>query len=172
VAPVGGGKCGTVEAVVFCGIQGSVKTTYYRERFLHTHVRISGDLLRTRHREATFLRACLETEQRFVVDNTNPTRAHRRPYLEAALAHEFRPVAYLFAVPTSVALARNAEREGRARVPVKGVLGTAKRFEPPEEDEGFAERWRVSAAPGGGFRVEPWEGGVLVIADPQLRFRL
>jgi hypothetical protein len=66
-----------VEAVVFCGIQASGKSTFYRERFFPTHVRISLDLLRTRHREATFLRACLETRQRFVVDNTNPTRAER-----------------------------------------------------------------------------------------------
>jgi len=148
-----------VEAVVFCGLQGAGKTTFYRERFLHTHVRISRDLLRTRHREATFLRACLETGQRFVVDNTNPTAADRRPYLEAALAHGFRPVAYLFVIAPTAALARNAEREGRARVPVKGVLGTAKRLEPPRAEEGFAERWQVFAAPGGGFRVEPLEGG-------------
>jgi len=161
-----------VEAVVFCGFQGSGKTTYYRERFLHTHVRISRDLLRTKHREATFLRACLETGQRFVVDNTNPTAAQRRPYVEAALAHGFRPVAYLFVVPATATLARNAQRMGRDRVPVKGVLGTAKRLEPPGWAEGFAERWQVFAAPGGGFRVEPLEGEVTVVADPQLRLGL
>jgi len=161
-----------MEAVVFCGVQGSGKTTYYRERFLHTHVRISRDLLRTRHREAAFLRTCLETQQRFVVDNTNPTAADRRPYVEAALAHGLRPVAYLFTIPASAALARNAAREGRARVPVKGVLGTAKRLEPPTEAEGFAERWQVFAAPGGGFRVEPLQGAVAVEADPQLRLGL
>ncbi len=38
-----------MEAVVFCGIQGSGKTSFYRERLLATHVRISLDLLRTRH---------------------------------------------------------------------------------------------------------------------------
>ena len=46
-----------MEAIVLCGVQGSGKTTLYRDRFLATHVRVSMDLLRTRHREAAFLRA-------------------------------------------------------------------------------------------------------------------
>ena len=162
-----------MEAVVFCGVQGAGKTTFYRERFLHTHVRISRDLLRTKHREATFLRTCLETGQRFVVDNTNPTAADRRPYVEAALAHGFRPVAYLLVIAPSAALARNEARDGRARVPAKGLLGTAKRLEPPREEEGFAERWQVFAAAGGGFRVEPLQGSPAPPApDPQLRLGL
>ena len=57
-----------MEAVILIGIQGSGKSTFYRERFFDTHVRISLDLLRTRHREALLLRACLEGKQRFVVD--------------------------------------------------------------------------------------------------------
>ena len=36
-----------MEAVVLCGLQGSGKTTLYRDRFLETHVRLSMDLLRT-----------------------------------------------------------------------------------------------------------------------------
>ena len=41
-----------MEAVVLCGVQGSGKTTLFRDRFLATHVRVSMDLLRTRAREA------------------------------------------------------------------------------------------------------------------------
>jgi len=143
-----------VEAVVFCGIQASGKSTFYRERFFATHVRISLDLLRTRHREATFLRACLETRQRFVVDNTNPTRAERARYVEPALAAGFTAVAYLFEVPASEALARNALREGRERVVPKGVLGTRRRLEPPAAGEGFSALHRVRPVPGGGFEVQ------------------
>ena len=48
-----------MEAIVFVGIQASGKSTFYRERFFATHVRISLDLLRTRHREGRFLQTCL-----------------------------------------------------------------------------------------------------------------
>jgi predicted kinase len=87
-----------MEAVVLCGIQGSGKTTLYRDRFLATHVRVALDLLRTRAREEAFVRLCLETQQPFVVDNTNPTAADRRRYVEPARAAGFRTIAYLVEV--------------------------------------------------------------------------
>jgi hypothetical protein len=127
-----------MEAVVFCGVQGSGKTSLYRDRFLETHVRISMDLLHTRRREEAFLALCLESGQRFVVDNTNPTPTDRRRYVEPARA-----------------LARNAARPARRRVHVAGVLGTGRRLVRPTLEEGFDELWHATAAPGGAWRVEP-----------------
>jgi predicted kinase len=144
-----------MEAVVLCGVQGSGKTTLYRDRFLQTHVRVSMDLLRTRHREAAFVQLCLETQQRFVVDNTNPTPADRRRYVEPARAAGFRVIGYLVEVETSEALARNVERAGKARVPVPGVIDTARRLVRPAPEEGFDELWHATAAPAGGWRIEP-----------------
>ena len=34
-----------MEAVIFIGIQGTGKSSFYREQFFHTHVRINSDLL-------------------------------------------------------------------------------------------------------------------------------
>ena len=144
-----------MQAVVFCGVQGSGKTTLYRERFLDTHVRVSMDLLRTRAREAAFLELCLESGQPFVVDNTNPTPADRRRYVGPARAAGFRVIGYLVEVDRSLALARNAGRSGRARVPVAGVTGTERRLLRPALEEGFDELWHATAAPEGGWRVEP-----------------
>jgi predicted kinase len=144
-----------MEAVVLCGVQGSGKTTLYRDRFLETHVRVAMDLLRTRHREAAFVRLCLETGQRFVVDNTNPTPADRRRYAESARAGGFHVVAYLVEVDGAEARARNAERPGRRRVPAAGLVGTARRLQPPTPEEGFDELWHATAAPGGGWRIAP-----------------
>src|SRR4051794_28227971 len=84
----------TMEAVVLCGVQGSGKTTLYRDRFLATHVRVSMDLLRTRARETAFLALCLDTRQPFVVDNTNPTVAERARYIGLARAAGFSVVGY------------------------------------------------------------------------------
>jgi predicted kinase len=140
----------TMEAVVLCGVQGSGKTTLYRERFLDTHVRVSMDLLRTRAREEAFLNLCLQTQQRFVVDNTNPTAADRRRYIEPARAAGFKVIGYLVEVDAAEALARNDERVGKRRVPVGGVIGTARRLIRPTPEEGFDELWHATAAPGGG----------------------
>jgi predicted kinase len=144
-----------MEAVVLCGVQGSGKTTLYRDRFLDTHVRVAMDLLRTRAREAAFVQLCLETAQRFVVDNTNPTPADRRRYIGPARAAGFRVTGYLVEVDRSLALARNAERTGRARIPVAGVIGTDQRLLRPTPEEGFDELWHATATPDGGWRVEP-----------------
>jgi predicted kinase len=144
-----------MEAIVLCGVQGSGKTTLYRDRFLATHVRVSMDLLRTRHREAAFVGLCLETRQPFVVDSTNPTPADRRRYVEPARAAGFRVIGYLVEVDPVVALGRNAERVGRERVPVSGVLGTSRRFLPPALEEGFDELWHATAAADAGWRIEP-----------------
>jgi predicted kinase len=143
-----------MEAIVLCGVQASGKTTLYRDRFLATHVRISMDLLRTRAREAAFLELCLRTRQPFVVDNTNPTPAERRRYIEPARAAGFRVIGYLVEVDAAVALGRNAERAGDARISQRGVIGTAKRFIRPSAAEGFDELWYATAAPDG-WRIEP-----------------
>jgi predicted kinase len=144
-----------MEAVILCGVQGSGKTTLYRDRFLDTHVRVSLDLLRTRHREAAFLQVCVDTQQRFVVDNTNATAAERRRYVEPARAARFKVIGYLVEIDEAEALARNQERSGRARVPARGLVGTARRLIRPTLEEGFDELWHAAAAPGGGWRIEP-----------------
>ena len=144
-----------MEAIVLCGVQGSGKTTLYRDRWLDTHVRVSMDLLRTRHREAEFVRVCLETRQPFVVDNTNPTPGDRRRYVEPARAAGFKVIGYLVEVDDAEALGRNAERAGRQRVPVSGLVGTARRLQRPTPEEGFDELWHATAAPAGAWRIEP-----------------
>jgi predicted kinase len=144
-----------MEGVVLCGIQGSGKTTLYRDRFLETHVRVSMDLLRTRARETAFLELCLATRQPFVVDNTNPAPADRRRYLEPARAAGFKVIGYLVEVDRAEAVARNAERTTRRRVPPAGIAGTGRRLIRPAPEEGFDELWHATAAPGGGWRIEP-----------------
>lgn len=146
-----------MEAVIFTGIQASGKSTFYRERFFHTHVRVSLDLLKTRSREQAILRACLTTQQRFVVDNTNPTAADRARYLAPAKAAGFRLIGYFFVTEPKDAIRRNRGREGGAVIPVPGILGTLKRLEEPTYAEGFDELFRVRIVEEGRFEVTPLE---------------
>jgi len=141
-----------MEAVILCGLQAAGKTTLYRDRFLETHARISMDLLRTRAREAAFLRVCFETRMPFVVDNTNPTVADRARYVGLARDAGYRVIGFLVEVDHAVAAGRNL---ARARtVPAAGLRDVARRLVRPTPEEGFDELWHATAGPDG-WRIEP-----------------
>lgn len=144
-----------VQAVIFCGIQASGKTTFYKERFADTHVRISLDMLRTRRRESLLLAACLEGRQAFVVDNTNVTRADRARYTGPALRAGFEVIAYFFDADPRRAFERNVGRPGKAAVPPAALFGARRRLEPPSRNEGFHAVYTVRIPETGGFEVEP-----------------
>jgi predicted kinase len=143
-----------MEMLLFIGIQASGKSTFYKERFFDTHVRISMDLLRTRNRESVFMQACLSTQQRFVVDNTNPTWAERARYIEEARKAKFRVIGYFFEPDTKASWERNEGRSKKQKIPPAGLFGTLKRLERPVMDEGFDELYRVHAREGR-FDIEP-----------------
>lgn len=143
-----------MEVVIFVGIQGSGKSSFFAERFFDTHVRISLDVLRTRARERRLVEACIAAKQRFVVDNTNPTRADRERYLPPARSAGFRAIAYWFDVDIEECKKRNAGREGRKAVPVVAIMRTRAKLEPPILDEGFDEVHRVTLGAGGEFVVD------------------
>lgn len=146
-----------MEAIVLIGIQGSGKSTFYRERFFDTHVRINLDMLRTRRRERLLLEACIAGGQRFVVDNTCVTPQERARYVGPARAAGFRVEGYFFEPDPAAAARRNEAREEARRVPPAGLFGTLKRLRRPTPDEGFDALHRVWAVEGAGFVVEPWE---------------
>lgn len=142
-----------MEAVIFVGVQGSGKSTFYRERFFHTHVRLSLDLLRTRHRERIFLQSCLSTQQRFVIDNTNVRRDERASYIAAAKAAHFQVIGYYFDVDLKIALSRNSQRTARQLIPAKGVVGTFHRLERPSLHEGFDRLYTLQPAEEGQWAI-------------------
>ena len=145
-----------MEMILFIGGQAAGKSTFYQQHFRDTHVRINLDMLRTRHREAILLEACLRMKQPFVVDNTNPTLEDRQRYIPLARAAGFRVVGYYFAIPLEAALRRNARREGRQLIPEKGVLATYRRLQRPAWSEGFDTLHVVHPVGGHRFRVEDW----------------
>ncbi len=123
-----------MEAILFIGIQATGKSSFYKERFFRSHVRISLDQVRTRNRERTLVGACLRTGQPFVVDNTNPRRQDRDRYIQSARDSGFRVVGYYFQSEIKAALQRNSERDDADRIPDKGVLGTYGQLEVPRID--------------------------------------
>lgn len=136
-----------MEAVILIGIQGTGKSTFCRERLFHTHVRISLDMLQSRHREVMLLTACLNAKQPFVIDNPNPTREERARYIAPSRAAGFKMVGYFFETDIREALSRNELRGRGHRVPERGVRGTFIRLQPPLLTEGFDALYRVRLGP-------------------------
>lgn len=141
-----------MELIILCGIQASGKSSFFKAEFADTHVRLNLDMLRTRYRELLLLHALLKSKTKFVVDNTNPTRAARAPYIAPAKAAGYSVIGYEMVTPVEVAVARNAERGEGSRVPHVAIYGTLRDFERPGFAEGFDELYRVVAA-SGRFRV-------------------
>jgi len=147
-----------MEAIIFVGVQGAGKTTFYRERFFDTHVRISLDMLKTRERERTLVTACLASKQPFVIDNTNPTAEDRARYIPAARAAGFRIAGYFFETTLKEAISRNNQRTGKSKIPPAAIGGTLKKLQPPTVEEGFDEVHRVRVREDGSFEVSPSGG--------------
>lgn len=134
---------GTVELVVFCGLQASGKTTCYRRHFSRTHAHVSKDLMpnnrRKEARQRELIDELLGSGRCVVVDNTNPTVADRAPLIALGRRHGARVVAVFFPASVERCVARNAQREGRAHVPDVGIFATAKKLQPPTLSEGYDE---------------------------------
>jgi predicted kinase len=132
------------EAIIFIGLQGSGKTTYFMNHFAATHAHVSRDIQQTPEREAAFVRECLHSGRSFVVDNTNVTRAMRGPYIQEAKAAGFRVLCYFFDTPVRAAIGRNNHRKDKKPIPVPAILRTAKHLEPPSLEEGIEEIRKIT----------------------------
>lgn len=138
-----------MEAIILCGIQGSGKSTFCRDLYWDSHIRLNYDMLRTRHREKLMLAACIESKQPFVVDATNPTILDRERYIGPAKAARFKVIGIEFVVPVSLAVSRNAMRNPKQCVPNKAIYATIAKFQPITFAEGFDELWLAIVSEGG-----------------------
>ena len=142
----------SVELVIFVGLQGSGKSTFFRERFAATHEHVSKDLFRNNknrnRRQGELVEGALRAGRSAVVDNTNPTVEDRRTLVELGRGFGAGILCYHFDSEVRECLARNARREGRARVPNVAIFATAKKLVPPSREEGFDEIYTVRLVDG------------------------
>jgi predicted kinase len=146
-----------MELVILVGLQGSGKTTFFRERFAASHAHVGKDNFRSNPRPARrqrhLIAEAFAAGRSVVVDNTNPTVADRAELVEIGRAAGAAVVCYFFPPDVDASLRRNALREGNARVPDHAVRITAARLELPTPAEGFDRLYHVRLADVGGFEV-------------------
>jgi len=132
-----------LELIVFAGLPGAGKTTYYRAHFAATHAHVSKDLMpnarRRDDRQERDIEAALADGRSVVVDNTNPSPDVRAPLIALGRRHGARIVAVYFETDVRTAIMRNRQREGKARVPDVAIFATKKKLVPPAFEEGFDE---------------------------------
>lgn len=145
------------EAIIFIGLQGSGKSSFYREKFFDTHIRINLDMLKTRHREKILFQACLEAKQSFAIDNTNPTPEDRKRYIIPAKDKNFRIIGYYFQSNLENCKRRNEQRHPQQVVPLVGVLATYKKLIKPNYREGYDALYYVKLGTNYSFIVEDWQ---------------
>ena len=136
--------------VILVGLPAAGKSTLYRDRYAGTHLHISKDLwpnaTKREARQQRLLDEALAAGQSVVIDNTNPTIAERGPLITIARLYRATVIGYFFDATTRAAVARNANRSGREKVPNVAIFTVAKRLEPPTLAEGFDYLFRVSIA--------------------------
>lgn len=140
---------------ILMGIQASGKTTF-AHRFLSEYEYISLDQLNTRNKEQKALENALQGGLSLVVDNTNPTKADRKKYLDLAKARGYKVVGLYFRSAIEECSQRNKQRTGKFQVPLKAILATAKRLEQPSYAEGFDELYYVKIKDSD-FAVSKWD---------------
>jgi predicted kinase len=122
---------------MFIGVPGCGKSTFYKEQFFNSHLRLSLDLLNTRNKEQSFLNLALSLQQRVVIDNTNVLREERNKYITQAKEKRYEVIGYYFESILSDCLQRNEKRIGKDRIENVGVIAKFKQLQPPSLDEGF-----------------------------------
>ena len=144
-----------MEAVIFIGLQATGKSSFYRQRFIDSHIRLNLDMLKTRYREQLLFRACLEAKQPVVIDNTNPSKSNRQKYIILAKKSKFSVTGYYFQSDLASCKQRNSKRHGKSKIPLVGLLDTYKKLELPSYQEGFDRLYYVKLD-NNQFLVEEW----------------
>lgn len=141
--------------VIMMGIQGSGKSTFYKEHLASRYVRVNLDTLKTRNREKRLIEDCIFKGKDFAIDNTNPTAEERARYITWAKQNGYKVTGYFMESKLKPCIERNNKRTGAECVPAKAIAATSNKLQMPSFDEGFDELYFVKND-GENMTVEKW----------------
>src|SRR5262249_44832333 len=150
----------TAELVLFIGLQGAGKSSFYRARFAGTHDWVSKDRFPNNRnparRQRQLIEEALGAGRSVVVDNTNPTAADPAEPIALARCLGATVTGYYSESRLAECLERNRQRQGKARVPDPALYATRKRLCLPSLAEGFDRLYYVRLLGEGRFEVLDW----------------
>jgi predicted kinase len=149
------------ELVLFIGLQGAGKSSFYRARFASTHDWVSKDRFPNNRnparRQRQLVEEALGAGRSVVVDNTNPSPEDRAELITLARSFGAAVVGYYFESRLADCLERNRQRQGKARVPDLALYATRKRLSLPALAEGFDRLFYVRLLGEGQFEILDWD---------------
>src|SRR5690349_10914967 len=149
-----------MDVLIFVGLQGVGKSTFFQRYFASTHAYVSRDTFPNNknptRRQQQLLEEALQAQRSVVVDNTNPTVEARTPIIQLAHAYSAAVIGYYFESSVKESLERNKQREGKMRVPPVAIYATAKKLVPPSFEEGFERIYTVRIEGDGAFSMREW----------------
>lgn len=143
-----------MQCILFIGIPASGKSSFYKEHFFNSHVRVSLDLLNTRNKEQKLIAYCFATQSKFVIDNTNVSQEERAKYITLLKDNRYEIIGYYFETTLEDALNRNENRN--ETISAIGVKAKYKQLELPTITEGFDKIFKVNLI-NKQFKVENYE---------------
>ncbi len=141
--------------VIMMGIQGSGKSTFYRNHLAGDYVHVNLDSLKTRYQERLLIEQCIQQDQNYAVDNTNPTKEDRQRYITSAKNAGYQIVGYFMESKLQSCIERNNQRVGAAKIPAKAIAATSNKLQMPSYDEGFDKIYFVKND-GKTMTIEDW----------------
>ncbi len=134
-----------MEAILLIGLPASGKSTFYKQNFFNTHLRISNDLLKTKNRESKLLAFCFATRMKIVLDNTHVSRATRQRSIAVLKENRYKIIGYYFKTDLARSFEWNQLRPASEVVPDVGILDKHKNLELPSIEEGFDDLFYVES---------------------------
>lgn len=128
-----------MECIILIGIPGCGKSTFYKDKYGDTHLRINLDMLGRRNRESAIFEIAVKTKTKIVIDNTNVTIENRKKYIPLLKANSYKIIACYW---DPHCLNYNEKRENP--VPKEAIRKYIKEFIIPTFDEGFNKINRVN----------------------------
>ena len=148
------------ELILFIGLQGAGKSSFYRANFAGTHDWVSKDRFPNNRnparRQRQLIEEALGAGRSVVVYNTNPSAADRAEPIALARSLGATVVGYYFESRLAECLERNRQRQGKARVPDAALYAARKRLSLPSLAEGFDQLYYVRLLGEGRFEVLDW----------------